>query len=115
VSAWWRTGAGDGAGGFDLLVTPTTGEPLPPIAEMDPDPDRPWTIDRRYGRIARFTMPFNVTGHPAITVPLHLTADGLPVGSQLVADHFREDLLLRVAAQLEAAAPWADRRPAIHA
>ena len=113
VSSWWRTG--DDGAGFDLLLTPTTGEPPPPIAEMDPDPERPWTIDRRYGRIARFTIPFNVTGHPAITLPINVTNDGVPVGSQLVAGHFREDLLLRVSAQLEAAAAWADRRPALHA
>lgn len=113
VSRWWHRG-GD-RDGYDLLLTPTTGEPAPPIAEMDPDPEHPWRIDRRYGRIARFTIPFNVTGHPAMTLPLHVTAGGLPVGSQLVADHFREDVLLRVAAQLEAAAPWGGLRPAIHA
>jgi amidase len=115
VSKWWHPG-GDGDGdGYDLLLTPTTGEPAPPIAELDPDPEQPWRINRRYGRIARFTMPFNVTGHPAITLPLHLTAGRPPVGSQLVADHFREDVLLRVAAQLESAAPWGGRRPPIHA
>jgi amidase len=52
-----------------------------------------------------------MTGQPAITLPLHWTSDGLPVGVQLVAAHGREDLLLAVAAQLEAAMPWAHRRP----
>ena len=107
VSSWWSD--------YDLLLTPTTGEPAPPIAEMEPDPDQPWRIDRRYARVATFTIPFNVTGHPAISLPLATSSAGLPIGLQLVADHFREDLLLRVAAQLEQAAPWADRRPPTHA
>ena len=107
VVHWWSE--------YDLLLTPTTGEPAPTIEEMRPDPDEPWRIDKRYARIAVFTMPFNVTGQPAISLPLATTADGLPVGVQLVAGPFREDLLLRVAAQLEQAAPWAGRRPPVHA
>jgi len=62
-----------------------------------------------------FTTQSNISGQPAISLPLHVSADGLPVGIQLVAGFGREDLLIRVAAQLEAAAPWADRRPAVHA
>ena len=66
------------------------------------------------GRLAgatSFTMPFNVTGQPAISLPLHWNDDGLPIGVQLVAAPGREDVLLRVASQLEAAVPWADRHP----
>ena len=107
VSQWWSE--------FDLLVTPTTGEPAPTIAEMVPDRDQPWRIDKRYARIAVFTIPFNVTGHPAISLPLGTSTKGLPIGVQLVAAHFREDVLLRVAAALETAAPWHDRRPRVHA
>lgn len=65
--------------------------------------------------ISPFTIPWNVTGNPAISLPLHLTRDGLPVGVQLVAAYGREDLLLSVAAQIEQAAPWSERRPRIHA
>jgi len=56
-----------------------------------------------------------MTGQPAISLPLHWTPAGLPVGVQLVAAFGREDLLIRVAAQLEQSAPWADRRPVVHA
>jgi amidase len=56
-----------------------------------------------------------MTGQPAVNLPLHWSADGLPVGTQLVAPYGREDLLLRAAAQLEQASPWADRRPGVHA
>ena len=62
-----------------------------------------------------FTSPFNVTGQPAISLPLHWNADGLPIGVQLAAAYGREDVLIRVAAQLEQARPWAARRPRVHA
>jgi Asp-tRNA(Asn)/Glu-tRNA(Gln) amidotransferase A subunit family amidase len=62
-----------------------------------------------------YTAQFNVTGQPAISLPLHWTPAGLPVGVQLAAAYGREDLLIRVASQLEQAAPWSDRYPPIHA
>jgi amidase len=106
MAAWW-------AGGFDLLVTPTIPEPPPPIGELVPDPKEPLKGFQRSGLLTAFTMPFNVTGQPAISLPLHWSPEGLPVGVQLVAAFGREDLLLRVAAQLEEAVRWSERRPPV--
>jgi amidase len=101
--------------GYDLLVTPTLAEPPPRIGEFDSPPENPLNGLLRAGALVPFTPPFNASGQPAISLPLHWSADGLPIGVQLVAGFGREDVLLRVAAQLEAAEPWAARRPAVHA
>ena len=88
VLAWWREG-------FDLLVTPVTAQPCVSIGEK-----RSEVLRDAFGL---FTMPFSFTGQPAISLPVHWSRDGLPVGVQVVADLGREDILLRVAAQLERA------------
>lgn len=106
TAQWW-------ADGHDLLLTPTTAEPAPLLGEHDAPPDNPLMPIIRATPFAVFTAGFNTTGQPAISLPLGQTEDGLPVGVQLVAAFGREDLLLRVAAQLEQAAPWADRLPAV--
>jgi amidase len=108
VASWW-------AGGFDLLVTPTLCEPPALLSELAVDAERPWDLLERIGPHMVFTEPFNVTGQPAISLPLHWTPEGLPVGVQLVAAIGREDLLLRVASQLERELPWSGRRPPVHA
>ncbi len=100
---------------FDLLVTPTSGCPPMRTDELYPDTEKPWRIGRTYGLIGRFTLPFNATGHPAISLPLHWTDDDLPIGTQFVAGMGREDLLIRLGAQLEQVRPWAQRRPNIWA
>ena len=107
VNAWMAS--------YDVLVMPTT--PAAPMRtdELEPPEDKPWQIGRVFGRIGALTIPFNVTGHPAISLPLGTTEDGLPVGVQLVAGMEREDVLLRLASHLEQAMPWADRRPPVHA
>ncbi|MEI8239828.1 MAG: amidase family protein [Actinomycetota bacterium] len=103
---WWHDG-------WDLLVTPTLAEPPTRLGEFANDVDAPMAPLARAAQYVAFTPAFNSSGQPAISLPMHWTADGLPVGVQLVAGYGREDLLLRVAAQLEAAQPWAHRRPAI--
>jgi amidase len=105
VGAWWED--------FDLLLSPTLPEPSPPIGELVPRPGKPLEGFLRSAQLTAFLVPFNVTGQPAISLPLHSSARGLPVGVQLVAGMGREDLLIRVAAQLETALPWAGRRPAL--
>jgi amidase len=93
----------------DLLLTPTVAGRPPELGWFTAS-----GADIEAERITSFipyTPQFNMTGQPAISLPLHWTPDGLPVGVQLVAGYGREDLLVRVASQLEAAAPWADRHP----
>jgi amidase len=108
LAAWWESG-------FDLLLTPTVPEPPPPLGTFRPDPDAPIVAGMRASMFAAFTSPFNMSGQPAISLPLHWSTDDLPLGMQLVAAYGREDLLLRIAAQLEEAQPWADRRPPVSA
>jgi amidase len=106
VAAWW-------ADGNDVLVTPTSSEPPVPLGELSADAPDQLAAMIRMGRLTTFTGPFNVTGQPAISLPLHWNDDGLPIGVQLIAAYGREDVLFRLAAQLEQAQPWADRRPVI--
>jgi Asp-tRNA(Asn)/Glu-tRNA(Gln) amidotransferase A subunit family amidase len=67
----------------------------------------------RAADMAAFTPLFNVTGQPAVSLPLHWSDAGLPVGVQLVGAPWAESTLLRLSAQLEAAVPWRDRRPPV--
>lgn len=106
VQQWW-------ADGWDLLVTPTLAEPPTRLGEFDDQADSPMAPMVRSAQYVAFTPAFNASGQPAISLPLHTTTDGLPVGVQLVAAYGREDLLFRVASQIEAAQPWAHRRPNI--
>jgi amidase len=99
--------------GFDLLLTPTLGEPPPPLGSFDDSGPDPMAAFERAFLSGCFTAAFNATGQPAISLPLHWSEDGLPIGVQLVAPLGREDLLLQVASQLEQAVPWADQVPTL--
>jgi amidase len=104
----------------DLLVTPTLARLPAPHGTLDSDDpayDEPGATTRTWLRriyeYGPFTAAFNVSGNPAVSLPLGQSREGLPIGVQLVAAHGREDLLLAVAAQLEQAVPWKDRRPSV--
>ena len=98
--SWWVDD------GFDLLVLPVASVPPPPLGWFNlPDEHGRWP------NVFNYTGPFNVTGQPAIALPVRSTEDGLPIGVQLVAAPGREDVLVAVAAAVEAAIPWAERRP----
>jgi len=100
-------------GNYDVLLTPGLGMLPPKLGWMDmmlDDADEYW--DRVF-TFSPFTVWFNITGQPGITLPTGVSETGLPISVQLVAPYGDEATLLRLAAQLEVARPWADRRPAM--
>jgi amidase len=98
---------------YDAVITPALAEPPLPIGTCDPDAPDPQATFARAGRFTPYTAPLNISGQPAISVPLYQDDDGLPVAVQLIARPDGEGALLALAAQLEAAHPWADRRPPV--
>lgn len=103
---------------YDLLLTPTCLRPAPLIGELDCDPDGDVDVacwDRRMNRIDGFLAAFNASGNPAMSLPVHTTDAGLPVGVQAVAPFAGEVLLLQAAALIEQELPWKDRYPACSA
>ena len=102
LHAWWDD--------FDVLVCPVIAVPPPPIGWLS-DPE---LGTERLTSILQFTAQFNVSGQPAMSLPLHWSDDGLPVGVQFVGQIDDEALLIRLAAQLEVAAPWSDRIPPLY-
>jgi len=104
MAAWW----GDG---FDLLITPTLTVPPPRVGDIAPDPAAPLTGFFASGNLLPFLAPFNVTGQPAMSLPLHWNEAGLPIGVQLIAAFGREDLLIRISSQLEEVIDWQGRLP----
>jgi amidase len=99
AEAWWER--------FDLLITPTTSNAPTLLGD--------YSKGYQSGRGSAFTRPFNVTGQPAITLPLGWPADGLPRGVQVIAPIGRDHLLITVAAALETVEPWAQRRATVSA
>lgn len=107
MADWWATEA-------DLLLAPTCLRPAPRLGESAGTAENPFANVHVTLAYSTLTAPFNTTGQPAISLPLAVTGSGLPIGIQLVAAYGREDLLIRIGAQLEQALPWADRRPLMH-
>jgi amidase len=95
------------------VVDTRLSEPPVEIGEHDAKEGDPMAGMKRAARFVGFTPPFNASGQPAISLPLHWNDTGLPIGVQLVAAYGREDLLLAVASHLEAAHQWAQRRPTL--
>jgi len=98
---------------FDVYLTPVMGTPPPPIGYLDPVTVAPRDFGRRNGEVFPFAAPFNMTGQPSISLPLAWTKSGLPIGMMFTARYADEASLFRLAAQLEQARPWADKRPPI--
>jgi amidase len=94
---------------FDVVLTPTAGEPPLPVGALDGLSG--WETDKRMLAACPYTWPWNVTGWPAISVPAGFVGDRLPVGAQLLGGAGSEPLLIALAAQLEAAERWHEHRP----
>jgi amidase len=126
VANWFNSGK------VDLLLTPTLAAPPVRIGELEPKPAEKlalrlmrrnaprlalrFALDQLADRAfewAAFTPLANLTGQPAMSVPLHWTPEGLPVGVQFLAGYAREDLLFRLGSQLEKAQPWTERQPSL--
>ncbi|RDD63759.1 amidase [Ferruginivarius sediminum] len=96
---------------FDVVLTPTLAQPPVPLGHLDTDLPDPQEALRRAGAFSPFTQLANATGCPAANIPLVWSEDGLPLGNMFMAAMGGETLLLRLAAQLEQARPWWNRRP----
>ena len=108
VLALWRD--------FDILLSPVTLAPPPKIGHLDPVNVEPREFNRRQSFIFGYTPPFNMTGQPSLSLPLGMSADGLPIGMMFTARLGDEAMLYRLAAQIEAAKPWqpwADHKPKV--
>jgi amidase len=103
-ASWWQSG-------YDVLINPTTGTVTPKLGALGMDSARLKTSSLWWP----FTAFFNMSGQPAMSLPLHWSEEGMPVGVHFGAAHAREDVLIRLAAQLEQARPWIRRIPPVHA
>jgi amidase len=99
------------SGEFDVILTPALGRRPVAIGEIHGRGPDPWGNYRRSGAFTPYTAIVNVTGQPAISLPLFAGDDGLPTGVQLIGGPAREELLLALAGQLEQALPWHERLP----
>ena len=105
IIALWRD--------FDVLLTPVTITPAPPIGFLDPVNVEPREFNQRQAQIFGYTPPFNMTGQPSISLPLGMSSDKLPIGMMFTTRYGDEATLFRLAAQLEQARPWIGRTPPV--
>jgi amidase len=101
-------------GGYDVLMTPTLATSPVTLGQFKPSPEDPKKFLRLANSFAGFTRIYNLGGQPAMSVPLHWNANNIPIGVQFGARFGEEATLFRLAAQLEQARPWANRKPLIH-
>lgn len=93
--------------GIDLLITPVIPFPVPSLAQLAALRAQPgYRL-----RLSRYTAPFDLSGHPTITLPAGFTTEPMPLGVQLVASHLREDLLVRAGRAFQGRTDWHRRRP----
>jgi amidase len=100
---------------YDVWLTPTLAQPPVPLGTFDSPPDDPLQGFLRATEFVPFTPICNITGQPAMSVPLYWNAENLPIGAHFIARFGDEATLFRLASQLEQARPWADRRPPVSA
>jgi amidase len=105
ILALWRE--------FDVLLSPVTITPAPPIGLLDPVNVPPREFNQRQGQVFGYTPPYNMTGQPSLSLPMGMSSTGLPIGMMFTGRYGDEATLYRLAAQLEEARPWAGRRPQI--
>lgn len=99
---------------FDVWLWPTTAQPSPRLGAMVGTPEQPWAGDDVAGDFIAFPLiTANITGNPAMSVPLHMSEAGLPIGAHFMGRFGDEATLFRLAGQLERARPWAGRRPPV--
>jgi amidase len=102
--------------GFDAFLRRTMSAPPLPIGTMVSTPDDPWRSLQVSGPTVRYAgIVANLTGNPAMSVPLWWNDEGMPIGVHVLGRFGDEATLIRLSARLEAAQPWAGRRPAVHA
>lgn len=101
-------------GGYDALLMPTLSVPPVKVGAFVPDPDKPGQWLHDILNFVAFTYVYNLTGQPAMSMPLHTSTDGLPIGVQFAGRFGDEASLFRLAGQIETAAPWVTRRPPVH-
>jgi len=98
---------------FDVYLTPVMGTQPQPIGYIDPVNLAPREVNRRQGAVFPYTPPFNASGQPSLSLPLAMSASGLPIGMMFTGRYADEATMFRLAGQLEKEMPWEDRRPPI--
>jgi amidase len=98
---------------FDVLLSPVTLAPAPEIGLLDPVNVEPREFNRRQAKVFGYTPPYNMTGQPSLSLPMGMSSGGIPIGMMFTARIADEAVLFRLAAQLEQARPWIDRKPPV--